>query len=298
MLVGRPFAVRGSSDSISDKLSSMPDTAGTMSLNDAAEALGVHYMTVYRYVRLGRLPAVKHGTQWHIRRADLDAFRDGLPEEAAPGAPAPWDDRLRARLLAADQAGAWAVVEAALAAGHTPTDIYTELLGPALREIGAMWQRGEIGEGDEHIATAVATRLVGRLGPRFTKRGQARATVIAATPPGERHVLGLEMMADIVRGAGYEVISLGADVPVRSLVLAVEKADRLRAVCLSVVVEQAVEAAAMAIDAVREVSDVPVLVGGPALDEELATQIGADAYAPDGPSSVEMIDALGARATA
>jgi excisionase family DNA binding protein len=274
----------------------MADIAGTLSLNDAAEELGVHYMTVYRYVRLGRLPAVKHGTQWHIRRSDLDAFRDG--EEATPGEPAPWDDRLRVRLLAADQAGAWAVVEAALAAGHTPTGIYTDVLGPALREIGAMWERGEIGEGDEHVATALATRLIGRLGPRFAKRGQARATVIAAAPPGERHVLGLEMMADILRGAGYEVISLGADVPLRSLVLAVERADRLRAVCLSVVVEQTVESAARAIEAVREVSNVPILVGGPALDAELAARIGADAYAPDGPSSVEAIDAIGARTSA
>ena len=47
----------------------------SLSLREAAEELGVHYMTVYRYVRLGMLPATKDGTVWRVDRNALREFR-------------------------------------------------------------------------------------------------------------------------------------------------------------------------------------------------------------------------------
>ena len=53
--------------------------AGTdLTLEAAAARLGVHYMTAYRYVRLGQLQAVKVGGTWRVRKSDVDAFR-GAP---------------------------------------------------------------------------------------------------------------------------------------------------------------------------------------------------------------------------
>ena len=51
--------------------------APLMTLQEAAESLGVHYMTVYRYVRQGRLPGVRHGTEWRLRLEDINALRSG-----------------------------------------------------------------------------------------------------------------------------------------------------------------------------------------------------------------------------
>ena len=50
-------------------------------LRDAAARLGVHYMTAYRYVRLGVLPATKVGGEWQVRLTDLEqvAHRDEAP---------------------------------------------------------------------------------------------------------------------------------------------------------------------------------------------------------------------------
>ena len=51
----------------------------TLSLHQAADELGVHYMTAYRYVRLGVLPAHREGRSWRVRRADLDTLGEETP---------------------------------------------------------------------------------------------------------------------------------------------------------------------------------------------------------------------------
>ena len=79
-----------------------------MSLHEVAEELGVHYMTVYRYVRLGYLAAHKEGGSWRVARSDVEELRKAPPSEARRGRPSsPWDQRLLQRLLAAEQNGAW-----------------------------------------------------------------------------------------------------------------------------------------------------------------------------------------------
>ena len=55
-----------------------------MSVRQAAEALGVHYMTAYRYVRLGQLPSTQRGGVWTIKRADLRPF---APRRRPPRSP-------------------------------------------------------------------------------------------------------------------------------------------------------------------------------------------------------------------
>lgn len=264
-----------------------------LTLRQAADELGVHYMTAYRYVRLGLLPAVKSGAVWQVERADLEKFTSSQ-QAATPRGDAPWSERLEARLLAADQAGAWKVVESALASGVSPAAVYTDLVGPALRRIGDRWAAGGISVGEEHIATAIAHRLIGRLGGRFTRRGRSRGTVLATTPPGERHVLGLEMLADILRGGGYDVITLGGDVPIESLELAVKQADRLAAVCVSVMVLEDRQALADTIESIRtHAPTTPILLGGAAIpDADAARQAGADAWAANGLDALAELESL------
>ena len=50
-------------------------TAADLTLNEAAELLGVHYMTAYRYVRLGFLQATKVGGCWRVAHSDLEVYR-------------------------------------------------------------------------------------------------------------------------------------------------------------------------------------------------------------------------------
>jgi excisionase family DNA binding protein len=264
-----------------------------LTLREAAEELGVHYMTAYRYVRLGLLQAEKSGSVWQVERSALDRFNEEHSEAPARG-DTPWSERLESRLLIGDQSGSWQVVESALASGMEPSVVYTDMIGPALRRIGHRWAEGTITIGEEHIATAVANRLIGRLGPRFARRGRSRGTVIAATPPHERHGLGLEMLADILRGAGYEVITLGTDVPVESLRYSVKQADRLVGVCVSVMGEADAETVHAVVDAIREHAPaVPVLLGGAGVQSiEAACDLGADGWAADGVGAIQELERL------
>jgi MerR family transcriptional regulator, light-induced transcriptional regulator len=269
----------------------------TIGLQEAADRLGVHYMTAYRYVRLGVLPATKEGGSWKVSLHDLSALVASPPSRTARGE-APWSGRLEARMVAGDLAGSWGVVEAALAAGTDPSEVYSELLAPALTSIGERWASGELGIEDEHLASSVASRIIGRLGSRFVRRGRPRGRIVTATPPGERHSFGIGMLADVLRGEGYEVVDLGPDTPIESLVATVERSQPVTAVCMGIVYESVLPAAADTIAALRRrVPEVPVVVGGRAVSGDLAARrLGADAWAGTARDAVEAVASLAGRA--
>ena len=243
-----------------------------MTLREAAEELGVHYMTAYRYVRLGLLPARKEGSTWRVTLDDLDAFRhqkeagDGDGTSVRRGR-TPWRERFEARLLAGDARGAWGVIEAALAGGAPAEVLYVEVIAGALRSIGERWERGEIDVADEHRATAIALRVLGQLGPRFARRGRTRGTVLVGTPPGEQHDVPAALLADLLRTAGFEVSDLGSDLPAASFAAAAARTERLVAIVVTVTTtggEDALAEVLAALDAA--VPHVPVLVGGAAIE--------------------------------
>lgn len=263
----------------------------TMTLQEAADQLGVHYMTVYRYVRLGRLPAQKVGGTWEIDPADLEGLRRGHDRSVRPKHSADWTKRVEARLLEGDEAGAWGVIEGALASGSSPADIYTQLIGPALTSVGEKWHDGKMSIAQEHLATSTVLRLIGRMGPRFARKGRNKGTVVVTTPPGERHVIPSLMVSDFLRGAGYAVVDLGADVPLESLAEIVERVDSLVAVCLSSTRTGADRAIRRVIKSVHKAApDIPVFVGGASIsDADHATTLGADGWAKDGPGAIELV---------
>lgn len=264
-----------------------------LTINEAAQRLGVHYMTVYRYVRLGMLPARKERSGWRIETADLERL-DTSPTVPARKRSAPWHTRLQARMLAGDEAGSWRVVEAAIGSGLEPRDLYCDVLTPVLHAIGVLWQDGEIGVEDEHLASNVASAIIGRLGPRFASRGRAKGTVVLAMPAGERHDLGLAMLADVLRSDGYRVLNLGADTPASALTSAIRAVDDLSAVALSVVNGEGLATATSSIETIRHsIGAIPMLVGGAAIeDEESARRLGADGWAGDAREVGPMISAI------
>jgi len=278
-----------------------------LTLHEAATELGVHYMTAYRYVRLGLLGAHKEGGTWRVARRDLTAFAERAaappattdPRAVAGRRRAPWAERLEDRLIAGDAAGAWGVTEAAMAAGTDLEGIYLDVLTPAMWGIGARWESGEIDVADEHRATGIALRLIGRLGPRFARRGRTRGTVVLACPEGERHALPLAILGDLVRGYGFAVSDLGADVPHESLVRLAAGVEDLVAIALSVSTPEVVTSAAEAIAALRAAGvAAPVVLGGHALvvdgavDQALVRGLGADAVAVDGREFVQIVDRI------
>ena len=164
-----------------------------------------------------------------------------------------------------------------MAAGMDLEEVYLELLVPALRSIGDRWATGDISVADEHLAAAITMRLVGRLGPRFVRRGRKRGTIITAAPDGELHSLPVALMADLLRGRGFRVLDLGGDVPSDALASTVARTDSLIAVSLSRTTPGNDSSIGEAIEAVRGATRAPVLLGGQAIvGPDAARALGAD----------------------
>src|SRR5579862_117910 len=266
-----------------------------VALQEAAERLGVHYMTAYRYVRTGRLPAERRGVQWIVDPADLEKMRGpGRAPRGTGRGRAESPAMLAARMVAGDEAGAWVLVEAALASGAEPADVYLNVLVPALQRVGDGWAAGELSVADEHRASAVAQRLIGRLGPRFARRGRKRGTVVVGEPAGELHGLPSAIVSDLLRGAGFTVLDLGANTPAESFVDSCREVDRLVAVVIGATVMGQDRTLRATVRALRKGGvAVPVLVGGAAIEgDDHAGRLGADGWSGrDGRSAVAAVEA-------
>lgn len=269
-----------------------------LTLHEAAAELGVHYMTAYRYVRLGQLDAVKRSGTWRVSRAELDRFRAEPAEEPAERAPrgrVDWGQRMHSRLVAGDAGGAWSVIESALAAGSTPARVYTEVISPALVNIGERWAAGELDISVEHRATGIVQRIIGRLGPQFVRRGRSRGSVVIGAPSGEHHGLVVSMLSDLVRAAGWEVSDIGADSPASSFVSAARE-TRSAAVVVSVTHADSLESCRDTVLAIREAEpDMPVIVGGRGIaSRAVAASVGADHHSAGLDDLLDLLDQVAA----
>lgn len=98
----------------------------------------------------------------------------------------------------------------------TPEVVCTQVLQKGLAELGEGWYAGTISVQQEHFASALVARRLNALfavAPMPTRPDR----LLAACPPGEAHDLALLMLAFIMRWRGWEVIYLGADVPMDQL---------------------------------------------------------------------------------
>jgi diguanylate cyclase (GGDEF)-like protein len=121
-------------------------------------------------------------------------------------------------LRIAQTAAAEQVVDDALAAGLTPSAIQSLIIEPAMVRIGQLWEADAITVADEHLATAVSQAVLVKLFDRLSvARPRSRERVLLAAVERQHHVLGLRMIADVMEGAGFDVLYLGADVPVDAL---------------------------------------------------------------------------------
>lgn len=201
--------------------------------------------------------------EWLKARLD-EGFRIG---EAAAllgtsgSGPASVDD-LRDEIVQAtaqsDAAALNAAVEQALLVQSVHSAL-TDVFTPALIEIGERWQRGEVTVAQEHLASAAIRSALQRL--LADGRGNVRGIAVLACAPGERHELGLLMLAVLLRADGWQIAYLGADTPIDD---AIGLASDLRAtaLCVSACSEETARALAQSLEATRVPDELHLLVGG------------------------------------
>jgi excisionase family DNA binding protein len=250
-----------------------------LTLQQAADRLKVHYMTVYRWVRKGELPAFKTGGRLRVRATDVERFLLEREVDVALPAARPgrteWGthvDRLHQLLVAGQAVEAGSLVRKVVADGAPVGDVYIHLIAPALHRIGDDWAEGRVSVAIEHRATEIASAMLARLSAFFRRRGPSRGVAVTLTPPGDQHGLASVMVADFLRAGGYDVHHLGANVPVEDLGLFLQVVPT-DVVCVSVTRREIDHAVYARIAAV--VGDTTLVVGGQGADPEAAEAAGA-----------------------
>ena len=116
----------------------------------------------------------------------------------------------------------------------------------------------------------------------------SKGKIIVATVKGDIHDIGKNIVKIMLENYGYEVIDLGKDVPIETVVETAKK-QNIKLIGLSALMTTTVQNMKDTIKAIRESGiDAKVIVGGAVLTEEYAKKIDADYYAKDAKSSVEI----------
>jgi 5-methyltetrahydrofolate--homocysteine methyltransferase len=121
---------------------------------------------------------------------------------------------------------------------------------------------------------------------------ETKGSVAVATVKGDIHDIGKNIVATLLKGAGYEVTDLGVDVPTEKIVEVVSQ-DKPDFLGLSALLTTTMAAMGEAIEALKENGlrdKVKVLIGGAAVSDEYAQEIGADAYCVDGFHAIKTLD--------
>lgn len=235
-----------------------------LDLQGAADALGVHYQTAYKWVRNGRLDARLIRGRYQLDRVDVER----LARERAKPSTAPPRRRRRDLGRAAARAEELLMdgrepelrrLMAGLLDGGTPlSGVISEVVSPAMRHIGAQWHAGAVDIATEHRASAIVERFLGEHMP--SPRGRRRGTVVVAAPEGDLHSLPTSMAAAALREDNWRVQHLGADMPSREITAFCrrEEPDLL----VLTVTAAAARRTALDLAATTGAEGLPTLVGG------------------------------------
>ena len=194
----------------------MDDAAEHLDLQEAADALSVHYQTAYRWVRSGRLPARLVGGRYRVGRADLERIDEQRRKPIVPRPPGSRRlhhqvERLYDALLTGDEAQARRTCQRLVCDGTKVVALVETVLAPALRRIGDAWHHGDVPIWAEHRASTTVERVLAELSPN--PRGRRRGVVAVAAVAGDRHSLPTTMATVVLREANWHVHHLGADTP-------------------------------------------------------------------------------------
>ncbi len=187
---------------------------------------------------------------------------------------------------------------AALAAGVAPRVVLDEGLVRGMEAVGARFKAHEIFLPDVLLAAKAMIAGVEILKPLLEGEGMpSRGKVVIGTVKGDLHDIGKNLVGVLLRGAGFDVVDLGRDVPPERFVEAAER-EGARVIGMSALLTTTMPAMARVVGLVRERGlggSVRTIVGGAPVSADFAREIGADDYGYDAANAVERVAALVAR---
>ena len=177
----------------------------------------------------------------------------------------------------------------ALLENTPPLAIIDSFFVPALTKVGLRFESGEIFLPQLMLSAQAVQNGFAVISAHMGKNGEKRysnGSIVLATVKGDIHDIGKNIVKMLLENYGFEVIDLGKDVPIESLVHAVREKN-IRLVGLSALMTTTVRSMKETIAAVREAGLNPeFFVGGAVLTKEYAAYVGAEHYAKDAMESV------------
>ncbi len=201
-------------------------------------------------------------------------------------------EQITLALQGGDTDGITELLKEALADKMKPGDILNSGLIAGMNIVGEKYKQHEIFLPEVMLAARAMHVAMDILKPLFMKDDvPALGRVVIGTVQGDIHDIGKNLVAIMLKGAGFEVIDLGNDVPPETFIeTAVEK--QAKVIGMSALLTTTMPVMKKVIEQLKERGldgRIKTIIGGAPISDEFARRIGADAYGYD---SVQAIDCI------
>jgi 5-methyltetrahydrofolate--homocysteine methyltransferase len=188
------------------------------------------------------------------------------------------------------------LVDQALASGQSAAAILNEGLIIGMDRLGVMFKNNEVFIPEVLVAARAMNAGMAKLEPLLVKEGiQPKGTVVIGTVKGDLHDIGKNIVAMMLKGAGYRIVDLGIDASADQFVAAA-KESQANVVALSALLTTTMIGMKTIVQAVETSGlKIPVIIGGAPVTRDYANEIKAKGYAADAASAVEEVARLLAR---
>jgi len=196
-------------------------------------------------------------------------------------------------VIKGDQSAAVEITKDALENGTPAESVLNEGLIAGMDVVGARFKKNEIYIPEVLIAARAMKMAMEILEPELVKAGvEPVGKFLIATVQGDLHDIGKNLVAMMLKGAGFEVIDLGVDVGPEKFVEQV-KAKGVHLVGMSALLTTTMPGMEKTIKALKEAGvSAKIMIGGAPVTQGYADKIGADGYAADAASAVDMAKSL------
>jgi 5-methyltetrahydrofolate--homocysteine methyltransferase len=184
------------------------------------------------------------------------------------------------------------MTEQGLSEGRTPQEVLDQGLIAGMSVVGEDFKHNRLYVPQVLVAARAMKAGMAVLKPLLAKSGAQRTvgTVIMGTVKGDLHDIGKNLVCMMAEGAGFKVVDLGVDQRVESYIAAARQ-HRADIIGMSALLTTTMSYMKVVIDAFSQETDlqnVKIAVGGAPVSQMFAEEIGADGYAGDCSTAVEM----------
>ena len=196
-------------------------------------------------------------------------------------------------VIKGDQNTAVEITKAALSEGTAAKSVLDEGLIAGMDIIGARFKKNEVYIPEVLIAARAMKMAMEILEPELAKAGvKPVGKLLIGTVQGDLHDIGKNLVAMMLKGAGFEVIDLGVDIGPDKFVEQA-KVSGAQLIGMSALLTTTMPAMEKTITALKEAGiSAKIMIGGAPVTQGYADKIGAHGYAPDAASAVDTAKGL------